>query len=162
MIHLEVALALTNITFTLSGDCSFYELAAPSTKPSKGLDMAMWSNTKPGQMWRFRGRCSVPCTGTYRPETLRIRVVLDKASTNFSVSKDTNPLQQNPEFNQLRERMFIPLAAHVNFVFMVKKVRNLKLWRDVYYVPALIDRGHTVFGLSVCLSAKDFYIGHNF
>ena len=39
-----------------------------------------------------------------------------------------------------------------------------KPWVRVFFfiAPASIDRGHTVFGLSFCLSTKNFYIGHSF
>ena len=46
-----------------------------------------------------------------------------------------------------------------NEVFQKHSERRRKCWLPAFspfYVPALIDRGHIVFGPSVCLSAKTF------
>lgn len=57
-------------------------------QPAQGLDIAMWANKLEGNLFRYKGRCTAPCSGNYQPGTLRVRLDVDKGTTNFNVRVD--------------------------------------------------------------------------
>lgn len=98
----------------LTGNCSFYEIPELQTpKPSRGLDIAMWTNNLEGTLFRYKGRCTAPCSGTYQPGTLRIRIDVDKGTTNFNVS----PFKHHLNLGQISFRICSTTCVGLNHLF---------------------------------------------
>ena len=93
----------------LTGNCSFYEPATTETRPSRGIEVAKWSNNRAlgSRLWRYKGRCMVPCTGTYKPGTLRVNVDVDKGTTNFNVSFATFNVYGHTLFQSVKFAFFV-------------------------------------------------------